>query len=184
MQDPVGQAQQATLDPTRRPPSVSWGPLILLIAWSGVEGTIFAFALRPTMRELLSDLTGITVNPIVLVALLGIVLTIIIAGSFACLQVLKDAIAAKQIGNIAQMGLVQISVALFQVLFLYRELIDQTAPWLAQQGMTLGAVGTLGLASFAWIGVRGMTWYLFGHSGAPALIAVLNRQAGRSTNQI
>jgi len=29
-----------------------------------------------------------------------------------------------------------------------------------------------------------MTWYLFGRSGAPALIAALNRQAGRSANPI
>ncbi len=183
MQDSVGPTHQPMLDATRRP-AVSRGALVLLIVWSAVEATIFAFALRPTMSELLSDLTGFNVNPIALVVLLWIFLTIIIAGSFACLQVLKDAIAAKQIGNIAQMVLVQIAVALFQVLFLYRELIDQITPWLAQQGMTLGVVGTLGLASCAWIGVRGMTWYLLGRSGAPALIAVLSRQAGRSTNRI
>src|SRR6266550_8276449 len=129
----------------------------------------------PTRSELLADLTGFTVSPIALVVLLWIFLTIIIAGSFACLQVLKDAIAAKQIANIAQMVLVQITVALFQVLFLYRALIDQITPWLAQAGITLGVGSTLGLASLAWVGVRGMTWYLFGHSGAPALIAVLNR---------
>ena len=156
----------------------------MLLVWSAIEGTIFAFALRPTMSGLLSDLVGFQINPIVLLVLLSIFLTIIIAGSFASIQVLKDAIAARQIGNIAQMFLVQVVVALFQVLFLYRELIDQMTPWLAQQGMTLGVAGTLALASFAWIGVRGMTWYLFGRAGAPALIALLNRPAGRSTNQI
>lgn len=76
------------------------------------------------------------------------------------------------------MILVQIMVAMFQVLFLYRELVDAITPWLAQQGVTLGVVGTLALAFCAWVGVRGMTWYLFGRSDAPALIAVLNRQAG------
>ena len=49
-------------------------------------------------------------------------------------------------------------------------------PWLAQQGVTLGVIGTLGLAFFAWVGVRGMTWFLFGRFGAPALIAVISRQ--------
>ncbi len=158
-------------------PRVPW-TLVLLIVWCGIEATVCAFALRPTMSELVSDLTGFNVNPIAMVVVLGIVLTIVIAGSFACLQVLKDAIAAKQIGSIAQMTLVQITVAIFQVLFLYRELIDQTTPWLAQQGMALGVVATLGLASFAWVGVRGMTWYLFGRTGAPALLALLNRPAG------
>ena len=91
------------------------------------------------------------------------------------------AIAARQIGNIVQMALVQIAVAMFQVLFLYRELVDTFTPWLAQQGVTLGLASTLGLAFCAWLGVRGMTWYLFGRSGAPALIAALNRPAGISS---
>jgi len=162
---------------------VPWA-LVLLIVWSAIEATIFTVTLRPTMSEVLADLTGFTVDPIALVVLLWIFLTIIIAGSFACIQVLKDAIAAKRIGNVVQMIVVQIAVAMFQVLFLYRELVDEMTPWLAQQGVTLGLVGTLGLSFFAWVGVRGMTWYLFGSSGAPALIAVLNRPAGRSANQI
>jgi hypothetical protein len=117
-------------------------------------------------------------NPIALVLLLWIFLTIIIAGSFACIQVLNDAIKAKDIGNIVSMIAVQIVVAMFQALFLYRELVDAMRPWLAQQGVTFGVVGTLGFAFCAWVGVRGMTWFLFGRSGAPALIAVLSRQAG------
>ena len=159
-------------------PKVPWA-LVLLIVWCAVEATIFTVTLRPTMSELLSDLTGFTVNPIALVVVLWFFLTVIIAGGFACIQVLKDAIAAKQIGQIVQMILVQIGVALFQVLFLYRELVDEITPWLAQGGITLSVGSTLGLAFFAWVSVRGMTWYLFGRSGAPALIAMLNRPAGR-----
>jgi len=158
-------------------PAVPWA-LVLLIVWCAVEATIFTVTLRPTMSELLADLTGFTVNPIALVLVLWFFLTIIIAGSYACIQVLQDAIAARQIGNIVQMIVVQIVVAMFQVLFLYRELVDQFTPWLAQQGVTLGIGATFGLAFCGWLGVRGMTWYLFGRSGAPALIAVLNRPAG------
>jgi hypothetical protein len=62
------------------------------------------------------------------------------------------------------------------VLFLYRELVDAMTPWLAQQGIQLGIFGTIGLAFFGWVGVRGMTWFLFGRFGAPALIALLGRQ--------
>jgi len=177
MQDTVGQTQQPMRDTTGRP-GVPWGAVVLLVVWCAVEATIFTFTLRPTMSELLSDLTGYNVNPIALVLLLWIFLTIIIAGSFACIQALNDAIKAKDIGNIVSMIAVQIAVAMFQVLFLYRELVDAMTPWLAQQGVTLGVVGTLGIAFIAWVGVRGMTWFLFGRSGAPALIAVLNRQAG------
>jgi hypothetical protein len=166
------------LDPTSRRPGVPWVAVVLLIVWSAVEATIFTFILRPTMSELLWDLTGVKVNPIALVLLLWFFLTILIAGSFACIQVLNDAINAKDIGNIVSMIAVQIAVAMFQVLFLYRELVDEMTPWLAQQGVTLGVGATLGLASFTWVGVRGMTWFLFGRAGAPGLIAVVNRQGG------
>src|SRR5206468_8843952 len=35
----------------------------------------------------------------------------------------------------------------------------------------------LPISFFAWVGVRGMTWFLFGRFGAPAMIALLGRQA-------
>ena len=166
----------AMLDATSRRPGVPWGAFILLIIWSAVEATIFTFTLRPTISELLADLTGYEVNAFALIVLLWMFLAIIIAGSFACIQVLNDAIKAKETGNIVFMIIVELAVAMFEVLFLYRELVDAMTPWLAQQGVTLGVVGTLGLAFFAWVGVRGMTWFLFGRFGAPALLSVLSRQ--------
>jgi hypothetical protein len=166
----------AVLDATSRRPGVPWPAFFLLIIWSAVEATIFTFTLRPTMSELLADLTGYEVNGFALIVLLWIFLAIIIAGSFACIQVLNDAIKEKQTGNIVFMILVEIAVAMFEVLFLYRELVDAMTPWLAQQGIQLGVFGTIGLAFFGWVGVRGMTWFLFGRFGAPALIALLSRQ--------
>ncbi len=151
--------------------------LVLLIVWSAVEATFFTFGLRPTVIELVSDLTGFNANPVVLFLLLWVFLTVIIAGSFACIQLLNDAIKAKHIGNIVNMILVQISVAMFQVLFLYRPLVDAVSAWVAQQGITFGPVAANGLPILAWVAVRGMTWYLFGRAGAPALLAVLNRPA-------
>ena len=163
-------------DPSPRP-AVPWA-LVLLIVWSAFEAIIFTYTMRPTMSELLANLTGFEVNPIALILVLWFFLTIIIAGSFASISVLNDAIEARQIGNVANMILVQIAVAMFQVLFLYRGLVDAFTPWLAQQGLTLGLVATLGLSFFAWVAVRGMTWYLFGRAGAPALLAVIGRPAG------
>src|SRR5207249_4109117 len=153
-------------------------PATVLVA--GVWGTmvsIFTFTLRPTMSELLSDLTGYQVNALALVVLLWFFLFIIIGGSFACIQVLNEAIKTRAIGQIVSMVLVELAVALFEVLFLYRELIDAITPWLAQQGFQLGIVGTLGLALLGWVGVRGMTWFLFGRFGTPALLAILGRKA-------
>src|SRR5207237_1051662 len=86
----------AMLDSSSREPGVPWIAFLLLLFWSAIEATIFTFTLRPTMSELLSDLTGYQVNAL---ALLG------------------------------------------------------------------------------WVGVRRMTWFLFGRFGTPALLAILGRQA-------
>lgn len=74
---------------------------------------------------------------------------------------------------------VELFVMFFEVVFLYRELIDAVTPWIAQQTgeqVRLGLWSTLALASFGWIGIRGMTWFLFGRFGTPALMAILSRQ--------
>src|SRR6266699_3551920 len=94
----------AMLDSSSRQPGVPWIAFLLLLFWSAIEATIFTFTLRPTMSELLADLTGYQVN-------------------------------------------------------------------------ALGLVGTLGLAMLGWVGVRGMTWFLFGRFGTPALLAILGRKA-------
>ena len=167
----------AVLDATSRRPGVPWPAFFLLIVWSMIEATIFTFTLRPTMSELLADLTGYEVNAFALVLILWAFLWVLVAGSFACIQVLNDAIKTRKVGQIISMVLVEIAVAMFEVLFLYRELVDAMTPWLAQQGVTLGVFGTIGLAFFGWIGVRGMTWFLFGRFGSPAMIGLLGRQA-------
>src|SRR6266850_2399472 len=128
----------AMLDSSSRQPGVPWIAFVLLLFWSAIEATIFTFTLRPTMSELLADLTGYQVNPVLLVLILWVFLYVLIAGSFACIQVLNDAIKERQTGNIVFMILVEIAVAMFEVLFLYRELVDAMTPWLAQQGIQLG----------------------------------------------
>jgi hypothetical protein len=169
----------AVLDWTSRryfQPGVPWLAFLLLLLWSAIEATIFTFTLRPTMNELLADLTGFEPNPVMLSALLYIFLFFLVGGSFACVQALDDAIKGKQYGTIVSMVLIESVVAMFEVLFLYRELVDAITPWMAQQGFNLGIGGTLAIAFGGWLGVRGMTWFLFGRYGTPALIAVLARE--------
>jgi hypothetical protein len=166
----------AVLDATSRRPGIPWPAFFMLVFWSMIEATIFTFTLKPTASELLGELTGYDVNGFAFVGLLWVFLWVLVAGSFACIQVLNDAIKSKHYGQIISMTAVEIAVAMFEVLFLYRELVDAMTPWLAQQGIQLGAIETIGLAFFAWVGVRGMTWFLFGRFGAPALIALVSRQ--------
>ena len=167
----------AMLDSSSRQPGVPWIAFTLLLFWSGIEATIFTFTLRLTMSELLSGITGYDVNPLVLVVMLWSFLFIVVAGSFAAIQVLNEAVKSRQAGQIVVMVVAEMFVALFEILFLYRELIDAITPWLAEQGFVLGLIGTLLLAFGGWLGVRVMTWLLFGRFGAPALLAIMGRQA-------
>ena len=172
----------ALLDWTSRryfQPGVPWIAFLVLLLWSGVEATVFTFTLQPTLNEVFGGLTGFEPNPRVMAPLLWLFLFMLIAGSFACVQVLTDAIKNRRVPEIVQMVLVESAVMFFEVIFLYRELIDAVTPWIAQQSggeVRLGLVSTLLLASFGWVGVRGMSWFLFGRFGTPALLAILSRQ--------
>jgi hypothetical protein len=71
-----------------------------------------------------------------------------------------------------------------EVMFLYRELVDSLIPWFAQhasKGFDLGISGTLAIAVLAWLGVRGMTWFLFASPGVPVIMAVIQGRGLKPT---
>jgi hypothetical protein len=158
-------------------PGVPWIAFLFILLWSALEATVFTFTLRPTLTEVLADLTGSELSSWAVTLILWPFLFILISGSFAAIQALVEAIHSKKISQIVSMALVEGFVMFFEVMFLYRELIDAITPWIAQQtGFQLGFFSTLAMASFGWIGVRAMTWFLFGRFGTPALLGVLGRQ--------
>ncbi len=160
-------------------PGVPWVAFLGLIFWAIIEAVIFMYTLTPTMIEVLAGITGYEPNPAVMAPILWIFLFFLILGSFACIHALAEAFRQKKVLEILEMLFVEIFVMFFEVIFLYRELIDAVTPWIAQQTggqLQLGLGATLILASFGWVGVRGMTWFLFGRYGTPALLAVLARQ--------
>jgi hypothetical protein len=162
-----------------------WVAFLILMMWSAVEATIFTFTLQPTLNEVFGGLTGFEPNPRVMAPLLWVFLYMLVAGSFACVYVMTEAVKERRIGNIISMFIVETAVMFFEVMFLYRELIDAITPWIAQQSggtVQLGMGATIALASFGWMGVRGMTWFLFGRFGTPALIAILSRKNMESGN--
>ncbi|MEJ2237528.1 MAG: hypothetical protein P8X82_04460 [Gemmatimonadales bacterium] len=179
------QSPMRVLDWTSRnyfKPGVPWLAFLALLLWSAVEAVIFMYTLRPTLTEVLAGITGYEPDARLLGPILWIFLFFLVMGSFACVYALADAIRKKDFGGIIQMMFVELFVMFFEVIFLYRELIDAITPWIAQQtneGLQLGLVATLLLASFGWVGVRGMTWFLFGRYGTPALVAVLARETIR-----
>ena len=161
-------------------PGVPWVAFLVLVVWCAIEATIFTFTLQPTLNEVFGSLTGFDPNPRVMAPLLYMFLFMLVAGSFACVQVVTEAIKEKKTATIVQMLVVESAVMFFEVIFLYRELIDAITPWIAQQSggsVQLGIGAVLALASFGWLGVRGMSWFLFGRFGTPALLAIMSRQA-------
>jgi hypothetical protein len=158
-------------------PGVPWLAFLFILFWSALEATIFTFTLRPLITEVLADLTGAELSSLAVTLTLWPFLFILISGSFAAIQALADAIEAKQTTQIISMTLVEAFVMFFEVMFLYRELIDAITPWIANQtGFQLGFFSTLAMASGGWVGVRAMTWFLFGRFGTPALLGIIARQ--------
>ena len=160
-------------------PGVPWIAVMLTLLWSALEATIFSFTLLPTITEVLADITGFVPNRLFVMPLLWFFLFGLIAGSFASIHVMSEAIRARRIGEVIQMVIVEFFVAFFEVVFLYRELIDAITPWINQQSggaIQMGLVSTLALGVFGWIGIRGMTWFLFGRFGTPSILAIVSRQ--------
>ena len=167
-------------------PGVPWIAFVMLVFWSLLEATIFTYTLYPTVSEVLADLVGMEA-PRFAAPVLYLFLLLLILGSFACIQALVDSFRKRAFKMIVQMVLIELFVMFFEVMFLYRELVDAITPWIAQQTgerFRLGIGFTLTVATFGWIGIRGMTWFLFGQYGTPPLLAFISRepmeQAGRA----
>jgi hypothetical protein len=158
-------------------PGVPWIAFVMLVFWCMLEAAIFSYTLMPTVTELLTDLVGGEQTARYTAPILYFFLLLLVMGSFACVQSLMDAMKKREWKSIIQMVIVELFVMFFEVMFLYRELIDALTPWISQQtGMKMGLTFTLALSSFGWIGIRGMTWFLFGQYGTPSLLSFISRQ--------
>jgi hypothetical protein len=170
-------------------PGVPWIAFVMLIIWCVIEATIFTYTLSPTVSEVLSNLVGSDETSKYLAPILWIFLLMLIMGSFACVQAFTDALRARETKYLVQIVLVEVFVMVFEVMFLYRELVDSITPWIAMQTgekFRPGIFFTLGLATFGWVGIRGMTWFLFGRYGTPSLLAFISREpiAGSGKGQV
>jgi len=156
-------------------PGVPWIAIIFTLGWILLEATIFTYVLSPTMFEILSNLVGVETHAY-LEPILFIFLSVLIGGSFACIYWLGEAVKKKDIVQIVGMLIWELCVVMVEIMFLYRDLVDALAPWLAQKtGVELGFMSTLVIAAVAWIGIRAMTWFLFARYGIATLIAIIAR---------
>ena len=157
-------------------PGVPWFAFVLTIAWCALESVIFTYALLPLVSEVFYDLSGVEARNVI-APILFFFLFAVITGSYAMVQALSDAMRDKDYKALVQLVIVEFSVMFFEVIFLYRELIDALTPWIASStGVRLGFFSTLAFASIGWIGIRSMTWFFFARYGTPALLAVVARQ--------
>ena len=159
-------------------PGVPWIAFLMLMFWSLLEAVIFTYVLLPTISEVLSGLVGVESHRFT-APFLFVFLFFLILGSYACVQALIDTAKNREYKFLIQMVLVEVFVMFFEVMFLYRELVDAISPWIAQhtqEQFKMGIISTLILAVFAWMGVRGMTWFLFGQYGTPPLLAFISRR--------
>lgn len=157
---------------------VPWIAFLLTLAWSAVEAAVFTYALVPVVGAVFESATGLPLSGFLLAPVLWAVLCVLIAGSFASLQVLMQALESRHKSRIAQMLFVQFFVLSFEVVFLYSALVGAILPFVTatEAGIVLGPATTLLLGTLGWVGVRGLTWFLFGKHGAPAVVAVLSRE--------
>jgi len=152
-------------------PGVPWVAFVALVLWCVLEATVFSHVLYPMVGDVLSRLAetpepGRLTGPVLFMFLLLLVL-----GSFACVQALVDAVRLRQFKYVAQMLAVELFVGFFEVMFLYREIVMTFIPTIADQ-----RAGTIVVATCGWLGVRGLTWFLFAQYGTPPLIALISRR--------
>jgi len=152
-------------------PGAPWVAFVALMLWCVLEATVFTHVLFPTVTDVLSRLAETPEPARVTGPMLFVFLMMLVMGSFACTQALVDAIRTRQMKYVAQMIAVEIFVAFFEVMFLYREIVAAFMPALADQ-----QAGTIVVAMCGWLGVRGMTWFLFGQYGTAPLMAFMSRR--------
>jgi hypothetical protein len=154
-------------------PGLPWVALLTLVGWCVLEAAIFTYTMLPAVSTTLSDLAGGVEASHFTVGVLYAFLMLLVMGSFACLHTLTDALRRREWTFVAQMVVVELLVMVFEVAFLYRQLVAALAPW---GGAQLGPWATLGLASLGWLGTRAMTWFLFARYGTEPLLAVIARR--------
>jgi hypothetical protein len=152
-------------------PGLPWIAVALLVLWCMLEAAVFVYTLRPKVTALVAYLVGTDAITPYTGPVLYLMLLALIAGSFACVQALVDAARKGEGRFLAQIIFVELFVMFFEVMFLYRGLVEVTMPWMAQD-----KVLTLATAAAGRIGVRGLTWFLFGQYGAPPLLAFIAGQ--------
>ncbi|MGH7302098.1 MAG: hypothetical protein ACRELZ_02330 [Candidatus Rokuibacteriota bacterium] len=151
-------------------PGVPWLAFMMLLAWCAFEAAVFTYTLEPRVTTLVNDLSGSDDSRFT-VPMLYVMLLALVLASFACVQALINALRTKDPRFITQIIGIELFTIFFEVMFLYRGVVEVTMPWIAKDNGAMVATATIG-----WFGVRGLTWFLFGQYGTPPLLALIARR--------
>jgi hypothetical protein len=151
-------------------PGVPWLGFMMVLLWGALEAAVFTYTLEPRVTTLVADLSGSDDSRFAVPILYAFVLALVLA-SFACVQALINAVRTKDPRFIAQIIGIEVFAIFFEVMFFYRGLVEVTMPWIARDNSAAVAV-----AAVSWLGVRGLTWFLFGQHGTPPLLALIARK--------
>ena len=151
-------------------PGVPWLAFVVLLLWSALEAAVFTYTLEPRVTTLINDLSGSDDSRFTVPIMYAMILALVLA-SFACVQALVNAVRSKEPRFIAQIIGIELFTIFFEVMFLYRGLVEVTLPWIAKDNAAM-----VGAAVAGWFGVRGLTWFLFGQYGTPPLVAIVARR--------
>lgn len=158
---------------------VPWPAIIMMLLWTFIEALIFTFVMTPLVIDILDGFTdGDFTGGLGLQAVLYMMFSMFVLGSYAVIHTLGLAVQQKDVPKIIMYTIVEIIVAVVETVLFYREFVDALIPWFAQYAgddFDLGIIGTLSIAFFIWLGFRCMTWFLFGATAIPTLLAVIQR---------
>ncbi len=158
-------------------PSIPWIAVAMTLTWCFLEATIFTYVSSPLVIDTLSNVMGgeQLSGPLFRGMLFGFMLVITL-GSYSVLSQFSAALKSRDVATMVKIGAVEAVAMSVEVVFLYREFVDALMPWFAQHtsnGFELGIFGTLAVASFAWFGIRSLSWFLFASSGTPTIMAII-----------
>lgn len=157
-------------------PGLPWVAVVLLVGWAALEASAFTYFLYPEVWSVLETAIGVRA-PAATGPVLFLVIALVVLGSFACLDALREAVERRRPAAIILRGFVAVAVIGFEVALLYRPLAESVLPQVARRASFPPSLPwALALAGFAWLAVRGAAWFLFGRFGARPLAAVLSRR--------
>jgi len=159
-------------------PGIPWIAVTMTLLWSALEAFIFMIVLTPMVTDLFSNLTGEGFSTTAVRIPLYFFLLFFVLGSYVMVSTWTEAIKTKDTKNIIVISAMELLVMMVEVMFLYREFVDALVPWFAQHAgddFELGIFGTILIASFVWLGVRVLSWFLFAAHGTPTIMAIIQR---------